>query len=530
MSRILWIAALLLLPLRAHSEAPALEQVLGSERSLSLQEAIDLALEHNLALQVARTEPAIAGERIGEARGAFDPRLVASSSFEHTETPFASPVQAAFGGSSVIDEDIWNHGGGLTGATPLGLSYSSLYNIRRTESSSGFTALDPEWRAQWETALTLPLLKGLIHNDPRLAVRRSRLAKSISDEQFRSVLNEIIQGVENAYWELTAARSNEGVAAKSLETAQNLLEQTRVQYQVGVVSKVAVTQAEAGVAERELNLILARNRAQSAQDRLLNVIAAPNIAAFAKTRIDPQEPTFIEYTVEPEAALAKAVANRPELSAARIAVEDAELQLDHAWNQRLPQLDLRASFRTEGLSGDSKIGPDPVTGVIGPLAPGFPSGHQRAHDDWFSDDGNHSWTVGANFELPLDNETARSRYTQRKIELRRAKTSLRRTEQDLVLEVRDAIRSLQSSIDAVRAAERRKAAQAETLRAEQERLRLGDSTPFQVLEFESDFAEAEQQVIEALRSYRDAITSLERAQSTLLESRGISVQREIERE
>jgi outer membrane protein TolC len=527
MSRILWITAVLLcLPLRAHAEALPLETVLGSERSLSLQEAIDLALEHNLALRVARAEPAIAGERVGETRGAFDPRLVGSSSFEQTQTPIASPVQAAFGGSRVIEEDIWNHGGGLTGATPLGLSYSSLYNIRRTDSSSGFTALEPEWRAQWETAVTLPLLKGLVHNEPRLAVQRSRLAKAISDEQFRAVLNEIVQGVENAYWELTAARSNERVAVKSLETARNLLEQTQVQYQVGVVSKVAVTQAEAGVAERELNLIIARNRAQSAQDRLLNLIAAPDISAFAVTRIEIQEPTFIEYNVLPEAALAKAVANRPELSAARTSVEDAELQLDHAWNQRLPQLDLRASYRTEGLSGDSKI--DSTTGL--PLVTGFETGHRHAHDDWFSDDGSRSWSLMANFELPLGNETARSRYTQRKIELRRARTSLRRTEQDLVLEVRDAIRQLQSSIDAVRAAERRKAAQAETLRAEQERLRLGDSTPFQVLEFESDFAEAEQQLIEALRSYRDAITALESAQSTLLESRGISVEREIERE
>ena len=78
----------------------------------------------------------------------------------------------------------------------------------------------------------------------------------------------------------------------------------------------------------------------------------------------------------------------------------------------------------------------------------------------------------------------------------------------------------------VEATERRRVAQEETLRAEQEKLRLGDSTPHDVLEFEQDLAEAERQKILALRGYRDAITALERGQGTLLESRNISVAQE----
>ena len=95
--------------------------------------------------------------------------------------------------------------------------------------------------------------------------------------------------------------------------------------------------------------------------------------------------------------------------------------------------------------------------------------------------------------------------------------------------MRAAVRDLNSAIEGLEAAERRRVAQEETLRAEQERLRLGDSTPFQVLEFEEDLADAERQVITALQTYRNAVVEIEQSQGTLPSARGISVKDEIDR-
>ena len=129
-------------------------------------------------------------------------------------------------------------------------------------------------------------------------------------------------------------------------------------------------------------------------------------------------------------------------------------------------------------------------------------------------------------EIPFPNTTARATVRKRQIELRRARTELRRTEQQITLGVRRAVRLLLSAIDAVEAAERRRLAQEETLRAEQEKLRLGDSTPHDVLEFEEDLVDAEREKIVALQAYRVAITGVERRQGTLLETRGIEVANE----
>ncbi len=518
------------------------EEVIGSDRLITLQEAIELALRNNLDLQVSRTDPAIARLGIKESEGAFDPKFVSGASFDHSETPVASNLQSAFGSGSSIDEDTWTYNGGLQGQLPWGLTYGSMYALNRLETTSGFNALEPEWRAQWKTEITLPLLRGFYWSASDLAVRRSYVLNDVSNEDFRALLNQTVFQVEAAYWDLTAARESETVAEKSLKTARAVLEQTQVQYEVGVVSKVSVAQAEAGVAQREFDAIVARNAATRGQDTLLDLLLAPDFREFTVTTVRTEEPTFVVYQVDAEAAIQKAFERRPEIAAARKRVEDADLQLKYARNQRLPALDVSASYAMDGLSGDQKLAAGTSTGttvadvggtptVVATTAPdlGVSEGSRSANDKFFRDDGAHSWSVGASIEIPFGNDVADSRYAKSKIMFRRAKTQLRQSEQTVTIDVRVAVRELRNAIDAVKAAERNVAARSESLRAEQERLRLGDSTPRNVLEVEEDLAAAEQQEIAALQRYAVAISALERAQSSLLESRGIKVEEELRR-
>lgn len=495
---------------------------LGKESKIALQDAILLALQNNLNLQIERTRPAIASEAVELARGAYDPFLRFSHTFNHNENPVANPIQdLADPNRSIdrIDEDEWRTDGGFSGILPLGLSYSSSYNVRRLESNSVFTSLDPEWRSDWSSEIRLPLLKDLFENDASVTVKRSRIAEATSYEDFRARLRDEVRQVADAYWDLAAARAELRVEEKSRQTAQNLLEQTRVRYEVGVVSKVSVTQAEAGVAERDFRVIVAANRSENLQDVLLNLVLAPGAAGFASTKLIPNDPAYIEYNVELESAIEKALAQRAELAAAQNQVEDAEVQLSFGENQRLPSLDLLASYRFSGLSGDAK--PNQTATVE--------SGFSSSNDSFFRNDGDRSWSLGGEVSIPLPNTSARALVAQRRIELRRARTNLRRVEQSVILEVRGAVRALRSAVDGVEAAERNRLAREEALRAEQEKLRLGDSTPHDVLQFEDDLVDSERQKIAALRTYQNAITGVERNQGTLLETRGISVEDELQR-
>lgn len=510
------------------------------ESQITLKEALLLALRNNLDIQLARLEPAVAAEAIDQARGAFDPVGSAEYGFTHAETPTDSRFQGDVGGSVpdsplTVVGDNWNWGAGFDGVLPFGLSYSSRYVLDRDESDVQTARLSRRFTAAWENALTLPLLRDFRNNDLRVAVRRSEIGLDTSEEVFRQTLTSLVSQVENGYWALSAARSQVAVAQKSLKTARDLLEQTRVQQQVGVVSRVAVTQAEAGVAERELNMIIAENQAATAQDQLLDAILAPSADVLAERQILPEPPTFEKYQVNLEEAIQQALARRPELLQSRLAVDDADLMESLAENQALPRFDLVAGYTMRGLSGTPKTNGE-VFG-LDPNNPGF-SAQPATGDfgnsldsskDFFRASGNQGFSVIGRVEVPIGNRTGRSLATQRTIEARRAKTRLARQKQAIVLDVRNSVRLIQNSERAVEAAKRLQASATESLRAEQERLRLGDSTPFQVLQFEEDLAEAERQLIDALRQHRNAVTALEAAKGTLLESRNISYEGELNR-
>ncbi len=509
-------------PTPPNREAPSGEHYIGTVTTIGLREAVGLALENNLDLELARAEPAVAAQALREAQGAFDPTLSGSYAFERAERPLATLLESldpTVPPLDRLDEDSWVTRSGVTGLLPFGLEYSSNYQLRRLESNSTLATLDREWRAQWQSELRFPLLKDLIYNPQNVQVRRSRISREIAHEDFHRQLSEILQQVETTYWELAAARAQQRVAEKSLATAQDLLEQTKVRYEVGVVAKISVTQAEAGVAEREVEAIRAQNRAAKAQDTLLNAVLAPNPQAYLETELIPTDPAYVAYETNLDVAMQRALESRPELLAARKQVEDAEVQLAYAENQRQPSLDLTLQYTVNGLSGDSRPG-NPVN-----LGEGFRS----AHSGFFRSEGAEGFRLGGEFSVPLANRSARALAVQRRIELRRVRTRLRREEQRVILEVRNAVRGIHDTQQALEAVERRRIAQEETLRAEQEKLRLGDSTPHDVLEFEEDLAEAASQQINALQAYRIAITALERSQATLLESRGISIETERER-
>ena len=496
---------------------------------LSLREALRLALQNNLDIELARYEPRIADQRVDEAEGAYDPLLFSSYTRNHDETPVASNflnIAAGGGGPPVsvtsIEADAWSWDAGLSGVLPVGIEYSSTFDTQRLETDSPASTLSPEYNSRWVTRVALPLLKDLVTNPLSISVARSRTASERSYEDFQARITDLLVSTEAAYWELTASIANTRVAAKSLQTATELLEQTRVQYEVGVVSRVEVVQAEAGVAQREFEQIAAENRQERAHDRLLNVILAPGERVYEERRVKPEPAVFRDYDVDIQVATAKALELRPELAAARKNVEDAELRLRLAENQLLPSLDLVGRYKRDGRSGSTK---DPMSD----LASEIDTGSGSATRNLLRADGAESYTVGGEFSIPLGNHTARAVRTQRAIELRRATTVLRREEQTVILDVRNAVRNLRSSIRGIQAAERNRGAQSETLDAEQERLRLGDSTPFQVLEHEQDLAQAERQVIFSLQVHRNAIAGLDRAQATLLDQLGISIARELQR-
>ena len=493
----------------------------SGQLSLTLRDAIARALERNSDIELFRYDPAIADYQHRAAWGAHEPTFYGT--IDHRDSSL--PVAQVFQGFGFLVEEETQGATGVRGVLPLlGWQYDFGYSGSRNETSSTIASLNPEFRSNVTFAATAPLLRGFLYGQPWVAVRLAGKGSEIANENFRRNLMDVVRATEDAYWSLAAAARNFEVAKKSLETSRALLKQTQAQFQVGVVSKVEVTEAEAGVAQREFLLIQAENFYRTGQDRVIDIVFGPALTPTSSLEIvvaDSPE-NFEKVQVDAAVATEKALANRPELLVAERQVEAQRIRTKFARNQRLPQLDVVASYGTHGLAGVGQAITFGTTTIPAPV--GVPDQYGDTHDQFFQGDDSRTWTAGARVSVPIGNTSARSNVRIAEIELHKAETFVDRQRQAIVAEVRDAVRNLQSAVQGIDAAERRRLAAAEQHRAEQIRLEHGESTPFDVLQREEDLVEAESQKIAALRVYHASVVALDRAQGTLLEDRGIAVE------
>jgi outer membrane protein len=494
---------------------------LQGELDLSLQEAIALGIENNLDVQILRFEPLLAAEDATSAWGFYDPQLFGRYLYSHREIPVASVLQQ---GGLILEKEHFGTGG-VTGWIPkLGWNYEIAYSGSALESTSSIQSLSPEYTTGLTGSITAPLLRNFLWNEPWLGVVTSVNLEGRAQQTFRQNLMDVIVSIETRYWGLIASDEQLRVANKSLEAAMTLLDQVKAQYDVGVVSRVEVVQAEAGVAQRDFERIRAENNYHAAQDNLIDVVFGPSLTPESTLEVRPTtQPDVVQYDIDPEVATAKAFKNLPELAVAQADIERSEMNLKFAKNQVLPQVDAVGSYGYNGIAGRTSPTPDIFGGVRQPIR-GVGRHYGDADEDFFDADGARSWTAGAVLSIPIGSVSSRAQKRRAEFELRRAETVLRREEQRAILDVREAIRVQRAAQEGIEAAERARLSAEEQFRAEKIRLEHGESTPFDVLQREEELVLAESQKIGALQTYRNALAALDRRQGTILEERNIVIE------
>jgi outer membrane protein TolC len=491
---------------------------------LSLDQAIALGLRNNLDVEVNRFTPYV-GELGAEAAwGAYDPTFEGRVQYDDTTTrntfglnPVAVNTNDLLGGTAGIGALIPYWGAGI----------NISFDGRRSTTNSAIQSLNPQYDSGLTIGGTVPLMRGLIWNQAWTQVKTSRLSYDADLDNFTTSVMDTVQTIISSYWNLVATKEQVRVAEKSLESNQALLDQTRTQYDVGVVSKVEVVQAEAGVANSEFNLIVAQNSYNNAQDALIAAVLGDRLQAATTLIFDPTDsPAF--STVDPidlNAAVATAFSNRPELAAAQRRLDQGEIQLKFAKNQRLPQLDLNVSYRTAGTQGfqnpslfNVNTGQPAAPGTINPVGP-FPD----TFDSYYTSGGPQDLRAMAVVSIPLGNISGRKNVSISRIQLRQANSQITQLKQQIIVNVRSAARGMLAAAQGVEAAERGRIAAEEQLRAEKIRLEHGESTPFDVLQRESQLVTAESQKIAALQSFRNSQATLERQQGTILDTWDVKI-------
>jgi outer membrane protein TolC len=333
---------------------------------------------------------------------------------------------------------------------------------------------------------------------------------------------ETIYSVEDAYWNLVYSIDNLEVKRWSLKLAQDLLDKNRRSVEVGQLAPIEVLSAQAEVATREADILQAEAQVKNNEDRLKMILNLSAEEEKAFTSIEPKDkPKSQETKMALDEALVTAMENRPELRASRIGLKNQELNVTYAKNQLLPGLDLTASYWSPGVSGEQIIylNNNPLTGIIIGRVPG---GSSAAMKDAFNFK-YQNWSVGLTLTLPMNNFLSRAMYTQAKLNMEQSLLNLKSQEQQIFLEIKNAVRAVETNYKRIQAYRVARELAEQKLAAEEEKLKVGLSTNYMVLQYQRDLSTARSTELRAIVDYNLSTAALDRALGLSLKNKDMKV-------
>ena len=478
-------------PPGATPTAPPAAVATRTQLDLTLEQALKLAVDHDIGLQIADVEATVAGFEYAGSWGSFDPVLTSTGALTNSEFE----ANSSLSGANVVKEDTQELSGGLKFPLSTGGEFNVDYARVNRKTNSSFQLDNPSTTDTLTLSFRQPLLRGGWSRYATSRQREQEILYGKSLERVRGTRQKLLLDVHSAYWELVATIEQEGVAAKALELGQQQLEQNRRRLAAGVGTEVEVLQAETTVAQRFEERLLASVNARAAQDKLKSYLFPGTDPERWDTHLVPVTPLPTSTPADVPAwdkALAVALTHRSELRELRLEMDAAELRLDRAKSESRWGLDLDLSTSNRGFDGDSAKAFESATSFEYPA--------NRA-----------SLTLN----VPIMNRTASNAERAARARGRTARLQYAQQESMIASEVREAVRQIVYQSEAVKAAAKSLELAERQLVAEEARYREGLSTNFQVLEFQKQLAEALSKEKRARVSYAKAIASLTKAEGIL---------------
>lgn len=489
------------------------------EKTLSLEECILKAVKNNLGLAVEVITPEIADVSVTLASEKFMPALSLNYNTQEANSASYSFLDASETVSTLQNDYTFQ----VSQLIPTGGSFSlSLYSYM-TDTNRRATTINPRYGSTLRFSFSQPLLKDFGYKMNRKEIILAQNNRDISEKNFNRVVEDTIYTVESAYWNLVYSIENLKVRRQSLKLARELLEKNRAEIEAGTLPPIEILTAQADVATREADILEAEAMVKNNEDRLKTIInlQAEVENADAVGIVPTDSPSVTREDLSLEKALQAAMDNRPELQATRIDLQNKELNLSYARNQLFPDLRIQASYWSPGISGDQILyeGGNALTGdIIGKL-PG-------ASSDALKDALNFkykNWSVGVTVSYPLSSFLSRAFYAQTKLNLEQARLKLKDQEQQIFLEIKTAVRAVQTNYQRAEAYRAARELAQKKLEAEEEKFKVGLSTNYFILQYQRDLASAQIMELKAVVDYNISLAYCSRVQGTSLKEKKIVI-------
>ncbi|MFH1440972.1 MAG: TolC family protein [Candidatus Omnitrophota bacterium] len=463
---------------------------------IGLVDCILYALKNNTDILIKHIEPKLREDDVKKAKADFEPTLDVDYSLADKSVLSYSTLE----GSAVSKSRDINANAGISGKIVTGAEYNVDFLTERYSSNSSFQEINPYYSAEPKITITQPLFRGagIIVNKADIIIAQNN--KLESEKNFTFTVMDIITKAMSAYYTYVFALENYNIDKLSLERAADLLEINKIRYNKGIISSVDLLETEAAVAQREKNLLATESAIKRAEDGLkfvTNLIDDPEVWNAKIELLD--KPQFKKEDVDLFESLKGAFEYRPDYQAEVIDLKNRDIKIRVAKNALFPTLDLTGSFGLNGLSEDYK------------------NAVQKIDSDY------KDWGVGVKFSLPWGG-SERADYSQKKLEKAQALISLKKLEQNIILEVRDKVRETKIQHRQVEVSEISHDKEAQNYKAQQERYASGHVSTHDMLDYQDKLSQTEIDYARALIDYNIALIDLDKAVGLTLVKNGIKLE------
>jgi outer membrane protein TolC len=341
----------------------------------------------------------------------------------------------------------------------------------------------------------------------------------ISQATFEAQLNDSILGVINQYWSLVQAQKNLAVVQDSLHLAEESYKHDKRALELGALSPLDIYRSEATVAQRRLQLIQAEYAVKPLEDQFRKTIGADldsRAGALDLELTEKADATGELASSDIPTALQTALSRRPELEAVRQQIANDDTSVYVAHNNLQPDVSITGIYTSNGIGGNviDTSGGTPVVvstgGLLDALSQvggfGFPT-----------------YSVGLSLRLPIRNHQAEADLGSALVSKRSDLYQLRSRQQQITLEVRNAVHQLEVSKLSLAAAADALELAKKSLAADQRKYELGAETIFFVLDSQNTLEQAQQSYVQAQVQYQLAIAAVEHATGELLEKNRVLI-------
>jgi HAE1 family hydrophobic/amphiphilic exporter-1 len=488
-------------------QAPAAQQPAPATdgrpvRRLTADEAVKLAIENNLGIQISRVDPQIEDLNIAAARGAWAPAF--NTQFQNNS--IQRPSANIFTGSQEANfkQDNFTSNFGITQNLPWGGVYDVGWDNSRVTSNNQGNLWKPQLNSTLAFNYQQSLLRGWSIDNTRQQLWVSEKNREIADVGLRQTLVSTTRTVRNAYWNLAYAVASLAVQQQSLALAEESLRNTRSRVEIGTTPPIDIIEAESEVAARQEAVIVAEAQIATAEDTLRALVFDPAMPDFWNLRIEPTElPPFQPTNVDVDVAVRNALERRTDLAQTKRSMEASEINIRFFRNQTLPDVQGNLNYGLAALGGTR------LPTQFDPFA--LQKSYGSVLRDLFGLN-SPSWTASLNITYPIGTSQADANLARTRLQYSQSQTRLKNQQLQVATQVRQQARNVQTNQQRVQSTRASRQLAERKLEAEQRKFQAGTSTSFLVFQAQRDLSLARNNELRAILDYNQSVVDFETVQ------------------